>query len=186
VSDFGASILAPTDEVQFVTLVRGTWGYLDPEYIQSCQLTCKSDVYSFGVVLLELLTSKPVIFFDASEEEERSLSCRFLSAMKENKMQELLDDEIKHEDAMELIREVVELAKDCLSMKGEDRPMMKEVAEELYRISKLKEHPWEQENSPKETGNLLGEGSCHVIEIQHSDYYFNLDKEAEESIALGR
>ncbi len=44
VSDFGASILAPTDEMQFVTLVQGTCGYLDPEYMQTCQLTDKSDV----------------------------------------------------------------------------------------------------------------------------------------------
>ncbi|XP_078149929.1 wall-associated receptor kinase 3-like [Carex rostrata] len=115
VSDFGASILAPTDEVQFVTIVQGTCGYLDPEYMQSCQLTDKSDVYSFGVVLLELLTSKPVIDFDAPK-EERSLSSRFLSVMEENKMLELVDDEIKHEDDMELIRAVAELAKECLRM----------------------------------------------------------------------
>jgi serine/threonine protein kinase len=185
ISDFGASMLAPTDEVQFVTLVKGTCGYLDPEYVQSCQLTDKSDVYSFGVVLLELLTRKPVIDFDTSE-EERSLSCHFLSAMKENKMHELLDDEIKHEDDMELIREVAELAKECLSIKGEERPMMREVAEELHRISKLKQHPWEQQYNPEETKSLLSEGFRHDIEIVDTASYSNLDKEAEDSIALGR
>ncbi|XP_078169740.1 wall-associated receptor kinase 2-like [Carex rostrata] len=136
VSDFGASILAPTDDAQLVTLVQGTLGYLDPEYMQSCKLTDKSDVYSFGVVLLELLTSKPVIDYDLPE-EKRSLSSCFLSAMKENKIQELLDDGIIHEDDMELIKAVAELAKKCLSMKGEERPMMKEVAEELHRIRKF-------------------------------------------------
>ncbi|KAJ1690275.1 hypothetical protein LUZ63_014430 [Rhynchospora breviuscula] len=156
VSDFGASILSPTDEAQFITLVQGTCGYLDPEYLQSCQLTNKSDVYSFGVVLLELLTSKPVINFNAPE-EERSLSSCFLSAMKENKMQELLDDEIRLEDDMEAITEVAELATKCLNIKGEERPTMKEVAEELDRIKKLRQHPWEDEYHLEEMETLLGD-----------------------------
>jgi serine/threonine protein kinase len=130
VSDFGASVLAPTDEAQFVTFVQGTCGYLDPEYFQSSHLTDKSDVYSFGVVLLELLTSKPVIDFSATE-EERNLACRFLSSMKEKKLHELLDDKMRNEVDTELITEIAELAKRCLNMKGDDRPTMKEVAEEL-------------------------------------------------------
>ncbi|XP_078150875.1 wall-associated receptor kinase 3-like isoform X3 [Carex rostrata] len=185
VTDFGASILAPTDEAQFVTLVQGTCGYLDPEYMQSCQLTDKSDVYSFGVVLVELLTSKPVVDFGAPE-EERNLSSRFLSALGENKMQELLDDEIKHEYDMDLIRAVAELAKKCLSMKREERPVMKEVAEELLRIGKLKQHPWRQEYNPEEMETLLSEQSQHDIEIEDTSNYFVIDKEAEESIAMGR
>ncbi|XP_078150880.1 wall-associated receptor kinase 3-like [Carex rostrata] len=185
VSDFGASILVPTDEAQCVTLVQGTFGYLDPEYMQSCKLTDKSDVYSFGVVLLELLTSKPVVDFDAPE-DEMSLSSRFLSAMEENKIQELLDDEIKHEDDMELIMAIAELAKQCLSMKGGQRPTMKEVAEELLRIGKLKQHPWRQDYNPEETETLLSERSQHEIEIEDTSNYFIIDKEAEESIAIGR
>ncbi|KAJ4783780.1 Wall-associated kinase family protein [Rhynchospora pubera] len=183
VSDFGASILAPTDEAQFVTFVQGTCGYLDPEYVQSHQLTDKSDVYSFGVVLLELLTRKPAIDFDAPE-EERSLSSRFLCAMEVNKMHDLLDNEIKCEDDMEVIMKIAELAKECLNMKGEERPTMKEVAEELDRIRKLKRHPWGVEYNPEEIETLLDEGS-HNIESEYSRY-FNIDKEAEESIAVGR
>ena len=185
VSDFGASILVPTDEAQCVTHVQGTFGYLDPEYMKSCKLTDKSDVYSFGVVLLELLTSKPVIDFHVSE-EAMSLSSRFLTAMEEGKMQELLDDEIKHEDDMELITAVAELAKECLHMKGEERPRMKQVAEELIRLSKLKQHPWGHEYYTEEPETLLSEQSQHEIEIEHTSNYLNIDKEAEESIAIGR
>uniref|UniRef100_A0A0D9XEQ0 Protein kinase domain-containing protein n=1 Tax=Leersia perrieri TaxID=77586 RepID=A0A0D9XEQ0_9ORYZ len=156
VSDFGASLLDPIDKSQLVTLVQGTWGYLDPEYMQTCQLSDKSDVYSFGVVLLELLTRKNVFNPDAPE-HEKSLSMRFLFAMKENKLEDILDDQISNNENMEVLHEVANLAKQCLAMCGEDRPSMKEVAEKLDRLIRVMEHPWEQQNHELES--LLGESS---------------------------
>ncbi|EAZ38224.1 hypothetical protein OsJ_22599 [Oryza sativa Japonica Group] len=144
VSDFGASILAPTDEAQMMTMVQGTCGYLDPEYMQTCQLTEKSDVYSFGVVLLELLTGKKPLCLDGPD-EGRSLSARFLAAMRENRADLILDEQVKSEASGELLEEITLLALECLQMCGGDRPAMKEVAERLGGLRKLHQHPWTQD-----------------------------------------
>ena len=100
VSDFGTSRLVPFDRNCLTSLVRGTIGYLDPEYFQSGQFTDKSDVYSFGVVLVELLTGEKALSMNKSE-EHRSLVKRFISCMSEDGLREILDDRIRCEGSME-------------------------------------------------------------------------------------
>lgn len=72
-ADFGVARLAPQDlgATHISTEVRGTAGYLDPEYLMTYQLTGKSDVYSFGVLLVELITGRQPI------DHNRSLNERF-------------------------------------------------------------------------------------------------------------
>ncbi|KAG8378448.1 hypothetical protein BUALT_Bualt08G0138300 [Buddleja alternifolia] len=158
VSDFGASRLVPLDQTQLSTMVQGTFGYLDPEYMQTNQLTEKSDVYSFGVVLLELLTGRRAISFDKPE-SEKNLAHFFLSILKQERLLQVLDDNIVREGNMEQIREVARLAQGCLHVKGEDRPSMKQVAMELEGLRLGGRHSWARtEHNEEEKESLLGEG----------------------------
>ncbi|XVE95575.1 hypothetical protein REPUB_Repub02eG0110200 [Reevesia pubescens] len=140
VSDFGASRLVPLDQTQLSTMVQGTLGYLDPEYLHTSQLTEKSDVYSFGVVLVELLTGKKALAFDRPE-EERSLAKFFLSSLRKDHLFDILESHLVNEENRDQIKEVAKLAMRCLQVKGEERPSMKEVAMELEGLRLTEKHP---------------------------------------------
>ncbi|KAI4323913.1 hypothetical protein L6164_023486 [Bauhinia variegata] len=160
VSDFGASRLVPIDRAEITTMVQGTIGYLDPEYMQTSHLTEKSDVYSFGVVLVELLTGEKAFSF-VRPEEKRSLSMHFLLAFKEGCLFEVLENGIVNEENKEEVMEVAALASKCLRLIGEERPSMKEVAMELEGIRKTNKHPWDSSNIERNLENeyLLHEKS---------------------------
>ncbi|XP_020225379.2 wall-associated receptor kinase 2 [Cajanus cajan] len=161
VSDFGTSRLVPLDQTELATIVQGTFGYLDPEYMQTSQLTEKSDVYSFGVVLVELLTGEKPFSFDRPE-EKRSLTVHFLSCLKEDHLFDVLQMGILDKENKQEIMEVAILAAKCLRVMGEERPSMKEVAMELEGVKRMEKHPWTNKSQNfDETQYLLHEAYTH-------------------------
>lgn len=55
VSDFGLAKLIGRDFSRVLATMRGTWGYVAPEWISGVAITSKADVYSYGMTLLELI-----------------------------------------------------------------------------------------------------------------------------------
>ncbi|KAL6572241.1 hypothetical protein OROMI_013199 [Orobanche minor] len=132
VSDFGASRLVPLDPSQLSTMVQGTFGYLDPEYMLTSQLNEKSDVYSFGVVLVELLTGMRALSYDRPE-EERNLANLFVMK-KDQDLLGIFEDNVVREGSEEELMKVCVVARSCLKVRGEERPSMREVAMELEGV----------------------------------------------------
>ncbi|KAG0584160.1 hypothetical protein KC19_3G189800 [Ceratodon purpureus] len=133
VADFGLSKLAPDGEDTHMqtTEVKGTMGYLDPEYFRTRKLSEKSDVYSFGVVLLELLTSKVPI------SQGRYIVREMKMAYAEEGMEGLdpiLDPSV-HEASPQDLQRFLDLAFVCTEDRGDDRPTMNEVVKALEALA---------------------------------------------------
>nr|XP_009392075.1 PREDICTED: putative wall-associated receptor kinase-like 16 [Musa acuminata subsp. malaccensis] len=182
VSDFGASRMMSIDETQFITMVQGTLGYLDPEYLLIRQLTTKSDVYSFGVVLVELITMKKAIYYDGSS-QGKALASSFIEAMKDSRLEEILDDQIMGRENTNVIQEIAKLAKECLNMKGDERPTMREVAEKLHMLGGFLQVS-STHHAPEECEALLGEASMNSI--LDSVVYHSLENKLGFDVKAGR
>lgn len=138
VADFGFARVGSQsgDETHVSTQVKGTAGYLDPEYLKSFQLSSKSDVYSFGILLMELLTGRRPIELSKCIEERITIRWAFKNFLKKN-FEDVLDPNLeKTEAAFSAVAKVSELAFQCSAPTRHDRPSMQKVAEYLWGVRK--------------------------------------------------
>ncbi|XP_061368283.1 G-type lectin S-receptor-like serine/threonine-protein kinase LECRK3 [Gastrolobium bilobum] len=73
ISDFGLAKLLLSDQSRTNTMIRGTRGYVAPEWFKNVPVTVKVDVYSFGVMLLEIICCRKSVQLTESGEEESAI-----------------------------------------------------------------------------------------------------------------
>ncbi|KAJ0759772.1 putative protein kinase RLK-Pelle-CrRLK1L-1 family [Helianthus annuus] len=140
ISDFGLSKTCPTNQLSthVNTLVKGTFGYLDPNYFRTGKLTRKSDVYAFGVVLLEVLCGKPALE-ELVDGEWRNLATWAQDSIKEGNLKNIIDSDIMGEISPKCLRKFVKMTERCLHDNTEQRPTMDAVVVTLKSVLALQE-----------------------------------------------
>ncbi|XP_019174203.1 PREDICTED: receptor-like protein kinase ANXUR1 [Ipomoea nil] len=141
VSDFGLSKTGPTlNQTHVSTVVKGSFGYLDPEYFRRQQLTDKSDVYSFGVVLFEVLFARGAL--DTSlPRDQVSLADWALQCHRKGMVDSFVDPFIRVDITPQCLKTYVETAISCLSDHGINRPSMGSVLWNLELSMQLQSNP---------------------------------------------
>ncbi|KQJ88559.1 hypothetical protein BRADI_4g19550v3 [Brachypodium distachyon] len=129
-SDFGLAKLLAMEETKVFTDVRGTIGYMDPEYITHSKLTCSSDIYSFGVVVLQLLSGRKVIELDIVARDSLTKKAKDVVSGKKP-LDEFIDNRIRDEVNIEDFVLILKIAVLCVAHSSVGRPTIKDVYEEM-------------------------------------------------------
>lgn len=130
VADFGFAKLIPDGVTHVTTRVKGTLGYLAPEYAMLGKASESVDVYSFGILLLELVSGKkPIQKLNLTS--KHTIRDWALPLASKGKFTELADPKLKGNFTEEELKLVVFVALACAHHQPEQRPTMLQVVELL-------------------------------------------------------
>ncbi|KAF5809924.1 putative protein kinase RLK-Pelle-CrRLK1L-1 family [Helianthus annuus] len=132
ISDFGLSkigLMNPSG-TYVNTLIRGTFGYFDPEYFLTGRLTRKSDVFAFDMVLFELLSGR-VALSTSLDDDQCSLARWAHDCIEKGKVDQIVDKRIERQIFSKCLKLFVQIADRCLHSESKKRPTMAEIVVSL-------------------------------------------------------
>ncbi|WOG95886.1 hypothetical protein DCAR_0415215 [Daucus carota subsp. sativus] len=123
VADFGLAKLLGREYSHVLTTIKGTRGYLAPEWILNDAITAKVDVYSYGKLLFEIMSGRRNIEFSDDGSYFPALVAEKLNEGEEG-LTQFLDKRLRGEaDSSELAR-ACKVACWCIQDDEKDRPSM--------------------------------------------------------------
>uniref|UniRef100_A0A2C9U894 Protein kinase domain-containing protein n=1 Tax=Manihot esculenta TaxID=3983 RepID=A0A2C9U894_MANES len=127
-SDFGLSKVINQGETYASSEVRGTFGYVDPEYKSNRQVNSSGDVYSFGIVLLQILSGRKVINMNLNKPMPLDKMAKCLT--RGGSIIDFADPKLDGEYSAEAFVLTFELALSCTALQ-QQRPSMDRVVAQL-------------------------------------------------------
>ncbi|KAG9137827.1 hypothetical protein Leryth_022287 [Lithospermum erythrorhizon] len=135
VGDFGLAKLLDCRDSHVTTAVRGTIGHIAPEYLSTGQSSEKTDVYGYGILLLELVTGPKAVNAPHVQAYKGMIFDWVRTLYDGNRLEELVDKDLKGCFNAEELTEAVEVALKCTQSNPILRPKMSEVLKVLVGIS---------------------------------------------------
>ena len=129
ISNFGLAKVLKIDQTCTTTGIRGTKGYVAPEWFRNMLVTIKVDVYSFGILLLELICCRKSFEAEAKDENQMILADWAYDCYKDKKLDLLVENDEEAIDDMKRVEKYVMIAIWCIQEDPSLRPTMKKVVQ---------------------------------------------------------
>lgn len=185
VADFGFAKLIPEGVSHLTTRVKGTLGYLAPEYAMWGKVSESCDVYSFGILLLELVTGrKPIEKIPGGV--KRTITEWAEPLITKGKYRDMVDRRLRGNFDENQVKQTINVAALCVQSEPENRPNMKQVVNLLkgydadhgkvtkMRIDSIKynEQLMELDQNSDDEDETNGYGVFSALELQkiHDPY----------------
>ena len=151
IADFGLAKLLMKDQTRTSTNVRGTMGYMAPEWLRNAPVTAKVDVYSFGVLLLEIICCRRHIELnrveEESEEDDLILVDWVLTCVRKGKLEAVVKHDPEVSDDFKRFERMAMVGLWCVHPDPILRPTMKKVIQMLEGTAEVAVPPLAQFSS---------------------------------------